>query len=702
MQLPRLYQRQNGFLAVLASAISVTGCVSDLPPVVVSVPDARLQTTTDGGTNRDGPLPDRAILVIPDVPVQEPDLAPPPLPDAFSPPVVCGDGILNAPEGEQCDDGNLDPGDGCGPTCLLDEGWFCPRPGERCVNTTVCGDGRISGAEQCDDNNKNSGDGCSDKCQIEDGWTCPLAGVLCQAAACGDGFMVGSEDCDDGNTDNGDGCSDTCQVEPGYFCPTPAAACQKTVCGNGVVEGDEACDDGNNFPWDGCSPTCEREPTCKDGECTSVCGDGMILAVDVEECDDGNQRDGDGCSKTCAKEPGWNCVITPVATTDQLSLPVVYRDFISFPTAGATRHPNFEDNIGTNGSPGLVKSVLGTDGKPVYAGICDNASVSATACPSGRQLTTQADFDQWYRDTTVSVRGDSFITLTRNTGGQYVFNGGTGTNPFLPFGKNDLTGVGWVAQGKELVSGPGDFGFTTEFHYWFELQGGEYLEFSGDDDVWVFLKNALIIDIGGRHKLTTKFITLDDTQIKTLGLTKGRIYEIAFFHAERHTDQSNFKLTLNGFGRSKSVCTSICGDGIVVKGEVCDDGSLNGTYGHCNKTCNGLGPHCGDGVVQDNEGEQCDDGVNLTTYGINGQRGCAPGCKWSPYCGDGKTDSLFGEQCDTNGVKLPGSKCEANCTYRPYCGNGIIDREYGEECDDGNTISGDNCSSFCTIEIVRL
>jgi len=47
MQLPRLYQRQNGFLAAVAAAISVTGCVSDLPPVVVSVPDARLQTTTE-------------------------------------------------------------------------------------------------------------------------------------------------------------------------------------------------------------------------------------------------------------------------------------------------------------------------------------------------------------------------------------------------------------------------------------------------------------------------------------------------------------------------------------------------------------------------------------------------------------------------------------------------------------------------------
>ncbi len=134
---------------------------------------------------------------------------------------------------------------------------------------------------------------------------------------------------------------------------------------------------------------------------------------------------------------------------------MVFRDFISFPAPGYTRHPNFEDDIGTGITPGLVKSVLGADSKPVYAGICDNASATTTACPHGRQLTTQADFDQWYRDTTVSVRGDSFITLTLNPTGQYVFNGGTPAAPFLPFGKNDLTGVGWVAQGQELASGGG-------------------------------------------------------------------------------------------------------------------------------------------------------------------------------------------------------------------------------------------------------
>jgi len=695
MRQPQFHQWQNGCVTTLAAAIALTACGPQTPVQPSTAPPTSL--SADAGSRDAATTPERFVFAVPDVPAQLPDLAPPPRPDTMpAPVVVCGDGILNVPEGEECDDGNVDPGDGCGSTCLIDQGWVCPTPGQPCVNTTVCGDGRISGAELCDDGNSDSGDGCSADCQIEDGWVCPTAGVLCQAAECGDGFMVGSEACDDKNTVSGDGCSDTCHVEPGFFCPTPGAACQKTVCGNNILEGDEGCDDGNKFPWDGCSPTCEREPTCTNGECASVCGDGMILAGDVEECDDGNQRDGDGCSQTCSKEPGWNCAVTPVATASQLSLPVVFRDFISLPAPGYTRHPNFEDNIGTGISPGLVKSVLGADDKPVYAGICDNAST--TGCLHGRQLTTQADFDQWYRDTTVSVRGDSFITLTLNATGQYVFNGGSPGSPFLPFGKTDLTGLGWVAQGHELATAAGDFGFTTEVHYWFQLQGGERLDFSGDDDVWVFFKNALLIDLGGRHAQTNGTISLTDAEVATRGLSKGHIYEIALFHAERHTDQSNFQLTLNGFGRSKSVCTPICGDGIVVKGEVCDDGPLNGTYGHCNQTCTGLGPHCGDGVLQAVEGEECDDGVNLTTYGINGKPGCAPGCKLSPYCGDSKTDSLFGEQCDTGGVKLPDSSCQLNCTYRPACGNGVIDYADGETCDDGNLISGDGCSSFCTIE----
>ena len=105
---------------------------------------------------------------------------------------------------------------------------------------------------------------------------------------------------------------------------------------------------------------------------------------------------------------------------------------------------------------------------------------------------------------------------------------------------------------------------------------------------------------------------------------------------------------------------SVCGDGIVTRGEACDLGTANNTggYGTCNPDCT-LPPRCGDAIVQ-NPPEQCDDGVNLST---NGQAtGCAPGCRIPPYCGDGNVDSSRGEQCDLGGKNgQPGQLCDSNC-----------------------------------------
>jgi cysteine-rich repeat protein/predicted outer membrane repeat protein len=54
----------------------------------------------------------------------------------------CGDGTLNVTAGEQCDDGNRNPSDGCTNDC------------------TVCGDGMITPPEECD-----GGDGCDAQCR---------------------------------------------------------------------------------------------------------------------------------------------------------------------------------------------------------------------------------------------------------------------------------------------------------------------------------------------------------------------------------------------------------------------------------------------------------------------------------------------------------------------------------------------------------
>ena len=98
--------------------------------------------------------------------------------------------------------------------------------------------------------------------------------------------------------------------------------------------------------------------------------------------------------------------------------------------------------------------------------------------------------------------------------------------------------------------------------------------------------------------------------------------------------------------------------------------------------------------MQAGDGEECDDGVNLSTYG-----GCAPGCKQGPYCGDGAVDSLFGEQCD-DGANAGGyGECAAGCVFGPRCGDGDLQVAEGEQCDDGNNVSGDGCNANCKSEI---
>jgi hypothetical protein len=62
--------------------------------------------------------------------------------------------------------------------------------------------------------------------------------------------------------------------------------------------------------------------------------------------------------------------------------------------------------------------------------------------------------------------------------------------------------------------------------------------------------------------------------------------------------------------------------------------------------------------VDSSFGEQCDDGVNLSSYGQT--TGCAPGCRNAPYCGDNKVDSLHGEECD-NGPDNGKSLCTIDC-----------------------------------------
>ena len=491
----------------------------------------------------------------------------------------------------------------------------------------TCGNGSVDVGETCDDGNPKSGDGCSSACAIEPGYKCLVPGAACAAAACGDGIVAGTEDCDDGNGKNSDGCSSICRLESGFACPLPGKTCVATVCGDGKKEGTEQCDDNNNQAFDKCSPTCEVEPVCAGGKCSAVCGDG--LKFPGEDCDDGNTRSGDGCSTSCKLEAGFTCKVVVTEPPGALTLPIVYRDFLpngyggTIP-AGYAAHPDFQQyNPGL--CKGLLEPTLDAQNKPVLK--------NGKACDAGKTWMTTADsFKQWYRDgltdaasLLVNKRIDDTLTLP-NIDGSYVFDSNNAPYTEGKFFPIDTKGFGIETGMKDGSNADRNFHFTSEFKYWFTYKAGTdpTLEFRGDDDVWVFINNKLAVDLGGVHGASGDSVKLDAAKATELGLTDGGMYEITVFQAERHTSASNYKLTLRGFERARTECASVCGDGVKTSSEACDDGAAKNTggYGKCKSDCT-LGPRCGDGVLQADQGEDCDDG-NL----VNGDT-CSSSCKVS-------------------------------------------------------------------------
>jgi cysteine-rich repeat protein len=114
-----------------------------------------------------------------------------------------------------------------------------------------------------------------------------------------------------------------------------------------------------------------------------------------------------------------------------------------------------------------------------------------------------------------------------------------------------------------------------------------------------------------------------------------------------------------------------CGNSHIDAGENCDPPST----GHCTTSCHLVSANCGDGEVQADEGEDCDDG----------NEAAGDGCfECVEECGDGRIDAALGEDCEP---QYSPDLCTEDCHWAPVCGDTIVETEVGEECDPSNGIT---------------
>lgn len=201
-------------------------------------------------------------------------------PDCTKP--LCGDGAKNAPAGEECDDHNNASGDGCDNLCRVEQcGNNRRESNEQCdsggsytsacdpdCSFPVCGDGvRNSAAgDECDDHNLNSGDGCDRFCHVEvcgngrreDNEYCDQGGDTgscdadCSPVQCNDGHInyAAGEQCEDGNGNDGDGCASNCRWEPRtYYIAAGDLIGIANDCGGGHLYDSCAADTETGFAW---------------------------------------------------------------------------------------------------------------------------------------------------------------------------------------------------------------------------------------------------------------------------------------------------------------------------------------------------------------------------------------------------------------------------------------------------------------------
>lgn len=240
---------------------------------------------------------------------------------------------------------------------------------------------------------------------------------------------------------------------------------------------------------------------------------------------------------------------------DRVVLTATLRDF-------RDTHPDFQAYC-CQQTLGLVSPVLGesglpvlqtargytlksayrdAEGRPINPPLADDAWGDSEGelvdGGSGNGVSSAASFAQWYTDVPgVNQRFEVPLALERVPGtDRYYFDSDVHEPYASQGGFFPLDGRGF----GNYAGWSHNFHFTTviETEFTYNPVDRPVFLFTGDDDVWVFIGDRLVIDLGGVHGRSEQFLDLSRLE----WLEPGAVYPLRIFHAERRTSESNFRM----------------------------------------------------------------------------------------------------------------------------------------------------------------
>jgi fibro-slime domain-containing protein len=187
-------------------------------------------------------------------------------------------------------------------------------------------------------------------------------------------------------------------------------------------------------------------------------------------------------------------VAFPAASHAQVSLNYQY-----YKVRNSADNPDFKRGIDGGIVAGIVQSMLGADGLPVYSGLNGFPSLPVTQVNGSNEI-------QWWTPG-ADILADGTGTIT----GPLAFNNG-----FFPTGES--SNANWfrtaIFTGAVNMASPGTLSFTL----------------GSDDDAWLFIDGMLVGDDGGIKGLAF-------TPFTTTTLSAGT-HNLALFFADRHEVES--------------------------------------------------------------------------------------------------------------------------------------------------------------------